>query len=141
MTDKSPFSVEKEGHLAWLILDRPEKRNTMSLKFFAGLTEHFEQFDAEKVGAKVGLRHWRPGDRFWPIGATSAVKLQDLFTNLKVPRAERHRRVVAVTGRGRLFWVEGLRMAEDFKLEPTTVRRLKWAWWRAGARDKSQLRH
>jgi len=47
MTDKAPFSVEKEGHLAWLILDRPEKRNTMSLRFFAGLTEHFEQFDAD----------------------------------------------------------------------------------------------
>jgi tRNA(Ile)-lysidine synthase len=101
---------------------------------------NLEQFDADKVGAKVCLRHWRPGDRFWPIGADAAVKLQDLFTNLKVPRAERHRRVVAATGRGRLFWVEGLRVAEDFKLEPATLRRLKWAWRRAGAPDKSQLR-
>jgi|GEM_PF-6449802 len=47
MNDKAPFRVEKEGHLSWLILDRPEKRNTMSLRFFAGLTEHFEQFDAD----------------------------------------------------------------------------------------------
>jgi len=119
--------------ITWEIADEPGMKQARR--------PNLEQFDAEKVGAKVGLRHWRPGDRFWPIGATSAVKLQDLFTNLKVPRAERHRRVVAVTGRGRLFWVEGLRMAEDFKLEPTTVRRLKWAWRRAGARDKSQLRH
>ena len=37
MTDKAPFSVEKEGHLAWLILDRPEKRNTHELKVFCGL--------------------------------------------------------------------------------------------------------
>ena len=76
-----------------------------------------EQFDAEKVGAKVCLRHWRPGDRFRPIGATSAVKLQDIFTNLKVPRAERHRRVVAATGQRPAFLGRGLRMAEDFKLE------------------------
>ena len=47
MTDKAPFRVEKEGHLVWLILDRPEKRNSMSFKFFAGLTEHFDQFDVD----------------------------------------------------------------------------------------------
>ncbi len=45
--DKAPFRVEKEGHLVWLIFDRPEKRNSMSFKFFAGLTEYFEQFDAD----------------------------------------------------------------------------------------------
>jgi enoyl-CoA hydratase/carnithine racemase len=56
MTDKAPFSVEKEGHLAWLILDRPEKRNTMSFKFFADLTEHFEQFDADPEVRVVIIR-------------------------------------------------------------------------------------
>jgi len=89
-----------------------------------------EYFDADKVGVRVWLRHWQPGDRFQPIGLKSARKLQDLFTDLKVPREERHRRVVAVTSRGELFWVEGLRMAEGFKLEPGTVRRLKWQWRR-----------
>jgi len=87
-----------------------------------------ECFDAEKVGGKVWLRHWQPGDRFQPIGMKSAQKLQDLFTDLKVPRGQRHRRIVAATHRGELFWVEGLRMAEGFKLEPKTVRRLKWRW-------------
>jgi tRNA(Ile)-lysidine synthase len=89
-----------------------------------------EYFDADKVGEKVWLRHWQPGDRFQPIGTRSARKLQDLFTNMKVPRAQRHRRVVAATARGELFWVEGLRMSEGFKLGPKTVRRLKWRWRR-----------
>jgi tRNA(Ile)-lysidine synthase len=89
-----------------------------------------EYFDAAKVGTNICLRHWRPGDRFQPIGTKSARKLQDLFTNMKVPRAQRHQRVVAVTAQGKLFWVEGLRMAEGFKLEPTTARRLKWEWRR-----------
>jgi hypothetical protein len=60
----------------------------------------------------------------------SARKLQDLFTNLKVPRVERHRRVVAATWQGELFWVEGLRMAEKFKLDENTVRKLRWSWRR-----------
>jgi len=117
--------------LCWEIADEP------GMKLIR--RPHVEQFDADKVGWKVCLRHWQPGDRFQPIGAASGAKLQDLFTNLKVPAAERRRRVVAVTARGRLFWVEGLRMAEDFKLDPKTVRRLKWRWERRGKLDKSGL--
>jgi tRNA(Ile)-lysidine synthase len=93
----------------------------------AANTEHF---DADKVGKVIGLRHWRPGDRFQPIGMAGGVKLQDLFTNRKIPRAERHRLVVATTAAGELFWVEGLRMAERFKLDKSTVRRLQWFWER-----------
>jgi tRNA(Ile)-lysidine synthase len=93
-----------------------------------GPKSNVEYFDADKVGATVWLRHWQPGDRFQPIGMKSARKLQDLFTDLKVPRGQRHRRVVAMTKRGELFWVEGLRMAERFKLESKTIRRLKWQW-------------
>jgi tRNA(Ile)-lysidine synthase len=89
-----------------------------------------EYFDADKVGGRICLRHWQPGDRFQPIGVSSPRKLQDLLTNAKVPRAERHRRVVAATRRDELFWVEGLRIAEPFKLQPSTVRRLKWQWER-----------
>jgi tRNA(Ile)-lysidine synthase len=96
----------------------------------AGQNDNVEYFDADKVGARICLRCWQPGDRFQPIGTGSAGKLQDLFTNLKVPRDERRRRVVAATRQGELFWVEGLRMAEKFKLDENTVRKLKWSWRR-----------
>jgi tRNA(Ile)-lysidine synthase len=89
-----------------------------------------EHFDADKVGHAIGLRHWRPGDRFQPIGMAGGVKLQDLFTNRKIPRAERRGLVVATTAAGDLFWVEGLRLAERFKLDKNTVRGLKWCWER-----------
>ena len=72
----------------------------------------WEVFDASKVGPDILLRHWRPGDKFQPIGLASAVKLQDLFTNLKIPPAARRRRIVAVTRAGNIFWVEGLRISE-----------------------------
>jgi tRNA(Ile)-lysidine synthase len=89
-----------------------------------------EYFDADKVGSRIWLRYWQAGDRFQPIGVATPRKLQDLLTNAKVPRAERHRRIVAATGRDEPFWVEGLRIGEPFKLEPATVRRLKWRWRR-----------
>lgn len=85
-----------------------------------------ERFDADKVGSPVHLRHWQPGDRFQPIGLRQATKLQDLFVNLKVPRPERHRRVLATTHEGVIFWVEGLRISEQFRLDNGTRRCLEW---------------
>lgn len=89
-----------------------------------------ELFDADKIGNTITLRHWQPGDRFQPIGMPRSVKLQDIFTNLKVPRARRHALAVATTTTGDIFWVEGLRIAESFKITPSTTRRLQWSWRR-----------
>ena len=91
---------------------------------------HCEFFDADKVGPHILLRHWRAGDRFQPIGMAGPVKLQDLFAAARVARARRHELVVAATATGAVFWVEGLRMSEQFKLDSKTVRRLKWQWVR-----------
>jgi tRNA(Ile)-lysidine synthase len=88
-----------------------------------------EFFDAGRIGREILLRHWRMGDRFQPIGLKTPSKLQDLFTNQKIPREQRHKLVVAETG-GRIFWVEGLRISENFKLTPQTKRQLVWQWRR-----------
>lgn len=87
-----------------------------------------EFLDADKVGAEVVLRHWQPGDRFQPIGMAEGVKLQDLFVNQKIPRHRRHELLVAATAAGNLFWVEGLRVSEGFKLTPRSKRFLRWRW-------------
>jgi tRNA(Ile)-lysidine synthase len=87
-----------------------------------------EAFDAEKVGGRIVLRHWQPGDRFQPIGMAKAIKLQDLFTNQKIPRGRRHDLIVATTSENEVFWVEGLRVAERFKLTPQTTRQMIWRW-------------
>ncbi|HXT10775.1 MAG TPA: tRNA lysidine(34) synthetase TilS [Candidatus Angelobacter sp.] len=87
-----------------------------------------EVFDADRVGGRIVLRHWRPGDRFQPIGMAKAVKLQDLFVNLKIPRERRHDLIVAATAENHIFWVEDLRISEQFKLTPRTRRQLVWRW-------------
>jgi tRNA(Ile)-lysidine synthase len=87
-----------------------------------------ELFDANKIGGRIVLRHWRPGDRFQPIGFKSAAKLQDLFVNAKISAARRRELVLATTAGGEIFWVEGLRIAERFKLTPQTTRKLVWKW-------------
>lgn len=98
-----------------------------------GRTPGIERFDADAVGKFVTLRHWRAGDRFQPIGMKSPVKLQDLFVSAKIPATRRRQLVVAeADGRG-IFWVEGMRIAEGFKLQSTSVRYLEWRWERRDA--------
>ncbi|UCG05542.1 MAG: crotonase/enoyl-CoA hydratase family protein [Desulfobacterales bacterium] len=45
MTETNNFKVEQEDHIAWLTLNRPEKRNTMGLAFFREIGEFFDEFD------------------------------------------------------------------------------------------------
>ena len=100
-----------------------------------GLSPHQiyrEFFDADKIGNKIILRHWRAGDRFRPIGLKSAVKLQDLFTNAKIPRERRRNLILATAENGEIFWVEGLRISENFKITPKTKRLLVWRWQNQG---------
>jgi len=89
-----------------------------------------ECFDADQIGSRIVLRHWQAGDRFQPIGMTAAVKLQDWFTNRKVPPRLRRELIVATTVTGEIFWIEGQRISERFKLTPGTRRRLDWRWKR-----------
>jgi tRNA(Ile)-lysidine synthase len=87
-----------------------------------------EVFDADKIGSQIVLRHWRPGDRFQPIGMAKSLKLQDFFINNGIPRARRHELIVATTVQHEVFWVEGMRISERFKLTKATKRRLVWQW-------------
>ncbi len=114
--------------IQWEILPRSRRPRD-----FAEKKTGCAYFDAANVGSPILLRHWRPGDRFQPIGLNAPVKLQDLLTNEKVPRDRRHQLIVAATVQGTLFWVEGLRMAETFKLDKRSVSSLKWEWHRPRA--------
>jgi hypothetical protein len=61
----------------------------------------------------------------------TSVKLQDTFTNQKVPAARRRNLVVATTADGTIFWVEDQRIDERFKLTDATRQYLVWKWKRA----------
>jgi enoyl-CoA hydratase/carnithine racemase len=56
MAEKSPFRIEQSDHIAWLILDRPEKRNIMGFDFFQDLITHFRRFDADPDVRVVVIR-------------------------------------------------------------------------------------
>ncbi len=71
--------------------------------------------DAAALGPQLEVRAWRHGDRIRPLGLGGSKSLQDLFTDHGVPRSERAR-VPVVTAGGRVAWVAGVAVSEEFRL-------------------------
>ena len=64
--------------------------------------------DADRLQPPLTLRAWQPGDAYRPTGAPGRRKLQDLFTDAKVPRGRR-RRVPVLADTAGVVWVAGFR--------------------------------
>ena len=64
----------------------------------------------EVLGETVTLRGRRPGDQFQPSGMSGTKKLQDLFTDAKIPRSQRDNVPLLVCEYG-IAWVVGHRVA------------------------------
>ena len=65
----------------------------------------------------LAVRNWQPGDRFRPLGLKGhRKKLQDLFVDRKVSRAERARIPLVLDAEDRIVWVVGQGVSEDFRV-------------------------
>jgi len=80
--------------------------------------------DLERIVSPLQVRFRQPGDRFYPLGAPGAKKLQDFFTDSRIPRVERPYVPLVVSDR-EIVWVVGYRIADPFKLRPETKRVLR----------------
>jgi tRNA(Ile)-lysidine synthase len=83
----------------------------------ADLTQHALTafLDRRALGEQVHLRTRRPGDRFQPLGMAQTKKLQDFFTDSRVPRDWRDR-VPLLVSEGGIAWVVGWRIAHWAKV-------------------------
>jgi tRNA(Ile)-lysidine synthetase-like protein len=67
--------------------------------------------DREALGDGLRVRSWLPGDRFQPLGLANEKKLQDFFTDARVPKDWRNHVPILVADRG-IVWVVGYRIAQ-----------------------------
>jgi tRNA(Ile)-lysidine synthase len=86
-----------------------------------------EYLDASKLGASLEIRHWEPGDYFYPFGGAGRQKLQDFFTNEKLSPAAKARTWVLLTD-GNVVWVGGLRIDDRFKVNKSTTEFIELKW-------------
>lgn len=81
-------------------------------------------FDLDRFTPTLTVRSWRCGDVFQPAGMRGrSKKLQDFFSDSKIPRRERGA-VPLVTAPEGILWVVGHRADHRFAATPDTRRRL-----------------
>lgn len=84
-----------------------------------------EFIDADKLlGRHFLLRHWLPGDVFYPIGLKGRKKVSDVLTNVKVPSDNRRENLVLLND-GQIVWLVGFRLDDRFKITNKTKRFIK----------------
>lgn len=82
--------------------------------------------DLDKIADLHSLfvRPRKEGDRFRPFGMRGEKKLKDFFIDLKVPRYQRDKIPILLSG-DKIVWVVGYRMDDRFKVEDATKKVLK----------------
>jgi len=66
-------------------------------------------------GRPIWARNWRPGDRMRPFGMNGTKKIQDIFSDAKVP-AELRRTLPILDCGGEIVWVPGHRIARGWEV-------------------------
>jgi len=80
--------------------------------------------DYESLQFPLRIRNFRPGDRFHPLGIKGTQKLKEFFIDHKVPKFERHKIPLVISGE-MIAWIVGYRIDERVKITEKTKRVLK----------------
>lgn len=82
---------------------------------------HKAFFDLKKLLFPLMVRNIEPGDRFTPFGMTGSQKVKSFFINNKIPRLQRKKTPVVLSGT-KIIWLAGFRIDESFKIEDKAPR-------------------
>jgi len=75
--------------------------------------------DYGSVRFPLRMRNFRPGDRFYPLGSKGTQKLKEFFIDHKIPKFERPKVPLLVSGE-RIVWIVGYRIDERVKVTDKT---------------------
>jgi len=67
----------------------------------------------------VAVRYWRDGDKIRPFGMRGRRLLSDIFSERGIPSYQR-RGVPLLISRGKIVWIAGIMISDDFKVGPET---------------------
>ncbi|MBW1645458.1 MAG: tRNA lysidine(34) synthetase TilS [Deltaproteobacteria bacterium] len=87
-----------------------------------------EYVDAGRLSFPLQVRHWRPGDRFCPLGLGGhRQKLKKFFTAAQLSAAEKAKTPLLCHG-SEIIWVVGQRLDERFALRPESEKCLELSY-------------
>ena len=91
------------------------------------MNRQIEYVDGDLLSDTLLLRHWQTGDLIYPIHGPGKQKLQDFFTNEKVPVPDKEQIWLLLSG-DEIVWVVGMRLDHRFRVtsETQNIMRLEW---------------
>lgn len=123
--DESNLVVEAEGPFDLSTLRRAQgSPSALATPDASGLKWPLQEPDcvtirADELDARLMVRNRRAGDRL-RLSRVGHKKLQDLFVDRKVDRFERDRVPIVTDRAGRIVWVAGHAVAEEFQVSALT---------------------
>ena len=112
-----PLAVPGRADVAAAGLVMTAETGALSASELAGLGARHDAVAVQGVdAAQLTVRSRRPGDVLRPLGAPGRRKLQDVFVDRKVARRDRDRVPLVVDDRGRIIWVVGHTIADEFRV-------------------------
>ena len=77
--------------------------------------------DLKRISFPVTVRHWKPGDRFMPLGMKRLKKISDFLIDLKIPVTKKEKVLLLLSG-SEVMWVMGYRIDDRYRVTPRTER-------------------
>jgi len=124
-----PFEVElvSPGRTFIKELGREVVTEEMDMRDQSGIPRVSSEtvfLDYQVLQFPLRIRNFRPGDRFQPLGVKGSQKVKEFFIDHKIPRFERSKIPLLVSGE-RIVWVVGHRIDECARISDETKRILK----------------
>jgi tRNA(Ile)-lysidine synthase len=118
LTVPSETIIKEAGILIKASIIEGDKINEIK-KSVLGLWKTFAMLDVDRLLLPLTVRARENGDFFYPYGFGKRKKLQNFFVDEKVPRDERDRVPLIISGQD-IVWVVGYRGDERFKVTEGT---------------------
>jgi len=97
-------------------------------------------FDYDKIEWPVFIRSRKAGDRIKPIGLKGHKKVKKVLNEMRIPRWLRNKVLVLQDSSGKIMWISGFRISEDFKVTQDTKRFLLLRIMRGGIFDNYEFK-
>ena len=119
----SPMRIPEEG--VYKYQEKVSFRFSFSDSVKVLKSDDYVTIDKEKVEFPLTIRTVQSGDRFVPFGMSGSKLVSDYLTDRKVSLWAKRSQMVVTDARGQVLWLVGHRIANSFRITPTTRTVLK----------------
>ncbi len=101
---------------------------TSNFEFDAAAVEENTAFiDASLLHFPLGVRTWKNGDSFFPLGMNQKKKLSDYFIDKKMSIHQKNKKLLLMNGED-IVWILGDRLDHRYRITSNTTSVLKMKW-------------